>query len=159
DAPIAVVHRSEASGTTYNFSAYLTKLSQEWAGKLGTSKTINWPVGTGTEGNASVGTMVANTPDSIGYVEYGYALSHGLRIASLHNASGKTVSPTQTTIRNAVDAANWAYVPSFNLLLVGVQGDDAWPIAATTWIVLPAKGTASARCLEFFRWALVNGGA
>jgi phosphate transport system substrate-binding protein len=154
DAPIAVVHRSEGSGTTYNFSAYLTKISQEWAGKLGTAKTINWPVGTGTEGNQKVAEMVANTPNSIGYVEYGYALAHNMRIATLHGSANATVYPTQTTIRNAVDAADWAHVSNFNLLLVGVQAKDAWPIAATTWILLPADGSATPTALEFFRYAL-----
>jgi len=157
DAPIAVIHRSEGSGTTYNFSAYLTKTSPEWAGKLGTAKSINWPVGTGTEGNQNVATMVSNTPNSIGYVEYGYALAHNMRIATLHGAAGVTVYPTQTTIRNAVDAADWAHAPSFNLLLVGIQGKDAWPIASTTWVLLPAKGANTSKCLEFFRWALDSG--
>lgn len=157
DAPIAVVHRSEGSGTTYNFSAYLTKVSPEWAGKLGTAKSINWPVGNGTEGNQNVATMVSNTANSIGYVEYGYALAHNMRIATLHSGTGATVYPTQTTIRNAVEAADWAHAPSFNLLLVGVQGKDAWPIAATTWVLVPAKSPNAARTVEFFRWALDSG--
>jgi phosphate transport system substrate-binding protein len=158
DAPITVVHRSEASGTTYNFSAFLTKTSQEWAGKYGTAKTINWPVGMGTEGNQNVAEMVANTANSIGYVEYGYALAHNMRIATLHGADGSTVYPTQTTIRNAVEAADWEHAAKFNLLLVGVQGKDVWPIAATTWIVMPVNGPNTATGLEFFRWALHGGG-
>jgi phosphate transport system substrate-binding protein len=157
DAPITVVHRSEGSGTTYNFSAYLTKVSPEWASKLGTAKSINWPVGNGTEGNQNVANMVSNTPNSIGYVEYGYALAHNMRIATLHNSQGATVYPTQTTIRNAVDAADWEHASNFNLLLVGIQGKDAWPIAATTWILMPAKGTSTTTTLEFFRWALNSG--
>jgi phosphate transport system substrate-binding protein len=154
DAPIAVVHRSEGSGTTYNFTAYLTKISPDWAGKLGTGKTIEWPVGVGTEGNQKVAEMVANTPNAIGYVEYGYALAHNMRIATLHGTDGATVYPSQTTIRNAVDAADWVHVANFNLLLVGVQGKDAWPIAATTWILLPAGGSATSTALDFFRYCL-----
>jgi phosphate transport system substrate-binding protein len=157
DAPIQVVHRSEGSGTTYNFSAYLTKTSPDWAAKLGTAKTINWPVGTGTEGNQNVANMVINTPLSIGYVEYGYALAHNMRIATLHNPSGATVYPNQSTIRNAVDAADWAHVPNFDLLLVGTQAKDAWPIAATTWVLLPAKSATTEKALDFFRWALESG--
>jgi phosphate transport system substrate-binding protein len=157
DAPIAVVHRSEGSGTTYNFTAYLTKASSDWAAKLGTAKSINWPVGAGTEGNQNVANMVINTPLSIGYVEYGYALAHNMRIATVHNANGASVYPNQSTIRNAVDAADWAHVPNFNLLLVGTQAKDAWPIAATTWVLLPAKAPASERAVEFFRWALNSG--
>jgi len=157
DAPIAVVHRSEGSGTTYNFSAYLTKVSPDWATKLGTAKSINWPVGSGTEGNQNVANMVSNTPMSIGYVEYGYALAHNMRIATLHNANGVTVYPNQTTIRNAVDAADWAHVPNFNLLLLGTQAKEAWPIAATTWVLLPAKAPTYQKSVEFFRWALTNG--
>jgi len=157
DAPIVVVHRSEGSGTTYNFSAYLTKTSQEWAGKYGTAKTINWPVGMGTEGNQNVAEMVANTPNSIGYVEYGYALAHNMRIATLHGADGSTVYPSQTTIRNAVEAADWEHAARFNLLLVATQGKDVWPIAATTWIIMPANGANTATSLDFFRWTLRSG--
>jgi len=157
DATIAVVHRSEGSGTTYNFSAYLTKVSPAWAGTLGTAKTINWPVGTGTEGNQKVAEMVANTANAIGYVEYGYALAHNMRVATLHGAGGATVYPTQTTIRNAVDAADWEHAPNFNLLLVGIQGKDAWPIAATTWIVMPANAASTATVLDFVRFALHSG--
>lgn len=157
DAAISVVHRSEGSGTTYNFSAYLTKASPDWAARLGTAKTINWPVGSGTEGNQNVANMVTNTPRSIGYVEYGYALAHNMRIATLHSATGGTVYPNQTTIRNAVEAADWAHASSFNLLLVGTQAKEAWPIAATTWVLMPVKGAANDKCLDFFRWALNSG--
>jgi phosphate transport system substrate-binding protein len=158
DAPISVVHRSEGSGTTYNFTAYLTKASSDWAAKLGTAKSINWPVGAGTEGNQNVANMVINTPHSIGYVEYGYALAHNMRIATLHNANGTTVYPNQTTIRNAVDAADWAHASHYNLLLVGTQANQAWPIAATTWILMPARTSATTdKGLEFFRWALNSG--
>jgi len=157
DAPITVVHRSEGSGTTYNFSAYLTKASPEWAATLGTAKSINWPVGSGTEGNQNVANMVTNTPRSIGYVEYGYALAHNMRIATLHSPSGATVYPNQTTIRNAVEAADWAHVPNFNLLLVGTPAKEAWPIAATTWVLMPAKAATTEKCLDFFRWALNSG--
>ncbi len=158
DAPIAVVHRSEGSGTTYNFSAYLTKVSPDWAAKLGTAKTINWPVGSGTEGNQNVANMVGNTPNSIGYVEYGWALAHNMRIATLHDSTGASVYPTQTTIRNAVEGADWAHASSFNLLLVGIPGKEAWPITATTWVLMPAKGAATEKSLDFFRWALEKGG-
>ena len=157
DAPIKVVHRSEGSETTYNFTAYLTKASPDWAGTLGTAKSINWPVGSGTEGNQNVATMVINTPHSIGYVEYGYALAHNMRIATLHTASGSSVYPNQTTIRNSVDSADWAHASNFNLLLVGTQAKDAWPIAATTWILMPSKGASTEKSLEFFRWALNSG--
>jgi len=159
DAPIAVVHRSEGSGTTYNFTAYLTKISPEWAGKLGTGKTVTWPVGTGTEGNQNVANMVGNTPNSIGYVEYGWALAHNMRIATLHDSTGASVYPTQTTIKNALEAADWAHAANFNLLLVGVEGKEAWPIAATTWILMPQKGANTEKSLDFFRWALHSGGA
>jgi phosphate transport system substrate-binding protein len=157
DAPIGVVHRSEGSGTTYNFTAYLTKASQEWAAKLGTAKVISWPVGNSAEGNQNVATMVTNTRNSISYVEYGYALAHNMRIATLHNSAGVTVFPTQTTIRNAVDAADWEHAANFNLLLVDIQGKDAWPIAATTWILIPTRRATAAKSLEFFRWALDHG--
>ena len=77
-----------------------------------------------------------------------------MRLATLQGSEKATVYPTQTTIRNAVDAADWAHAANFNLLLVGVQGKDAWPIAATTWILLPAKGSATPMALDFFRFCL-----
>jgi phosphate transport system substrate-binding protein len=116
-------------------------------------------VGAGTEGNQNVANMVGNTPNSIGYVEYGWALAHNMRIATLHDSTGGTVYPTQTTIRNALDAADWEHAASFNLMLVGVEGKEAWPIAATTWILMPSKGANTAKCLEFFKFALDGGGA
>jgi phosphate transport system substrate-binding protein len=80
-----------------------------------------------------------------------------MRIATLHTADGSSVYPTQTTIRNAVETADWAHAAKFNLLLVGIQGKDAWPIAATTWALLPAKSATTEKTLEFFRWALEHG--
>jgi phosphate transport system substrate-binding protein len=160
DQPINVLHRADSSGITYNFTAYLSKVSPEWAEKVGTNKAPKWAVGKGVEGNAQLGQAVIGSSYSIAYLEYGFALEHNLQIASLQNDGGKKVSPTQSTIRSAVDAADWASAPHFNLLLVGVQGGDVWPIAAVTWIVLPRtqrKAPGGQGVADFFRWVLYNG--
>ena len=160
DEAIVVVHRGDSSGITYNFTAYLTKSSQAWAGALGTSKKLKWPVGVDAEGNANLGMRVTETPNAIGYVEYGYALTHEMQIVNLFATSERAISPTHTTIRNALESADWGNAREFNLLLVGIQGTDTWPIAATTWIVMPRdwrrmpEGRAA---LEFFGWSLVRG--
>ncbi|HJU40944.1 MAG TPA: phosphate ABC transporter substrate-binding protein PstS, partial [Tahibacter sp.] len=152
--PITVVHRGDSSGITYNFTAYLSHASDGWRATLGTGKTVKWPVGVPAEGNTGLGQRVTQTPNSIGYVEYGYALQHEMQIVALYTSGQRPISPTQTTIRNAVESAPWGTARNFNLLLVGIAGDDTWPIAATTWVVLPKSRRAS---LDFLRWALERG--
>lgn len=161
DEPINVVRRGDSSGITYNFTAYLSKVSPEWAATLGTGKTVKWPVGVAADGNAGLGQRVIATPFAIGYVEYGYALQHEMQIVNLYATTERAISPTQTTIRNALESADWRSAAEFNLLLVGIQGTDTWPIAASTWIVLPrdAQKSQSVRAaLAFFDWALQRGG-
>ncbi|HSX62774.1 MAG TPA: phosphate ABC transporter substrate-binding protein PstS [Tahibacter sp.] len=161
DAPITVVRRSDSSGITYNFTAYLSKTSPEWAGTIGTGKTVKWPVGIAAEGNTGLGQRVVETPYSIGYVEYGYALQHELQIVNLYATPERAISPTQTTIRNALESADWLGASHFNLLLVGIQGSDTWPIAASTWIVMPRSLRGAEReriAMTFFGWALERGG-
>jgi phosphate transport system substrate-binding protein len=161
DEPITVVRRGDSSGITYNFTAYLSKVSPEWKQALGTGKTVKWPVGIAAEGNSGLGQLVTQTGYSIGYVEYGYALQHEMQIVNLFATSERAISPTQTTIRNALESADWRGAAEFNLLLVGIQGADTWPIAASTWIVMPrdAQNSQSARTvLAFFGWALERGG-
>lgn len=152
--PIVVVHRGDSSGITYNFTAYLSKVSAAWRDTLGTGKTVKWPGGVPAEGNTGLGQRVTATPNSIGYVEYGYALQHEMQIVSMYTSGDRAIAPTHTTIRNAVESAPWGASRHFNLLLVGVAGDDTWPIAATTWVVLPRARTNS---LAFLRWALERG--
>lgn len=158
--PITVVHRGDASGITYNFSAYLSRVSNEWSDTLGIGKTVKWPVGLPAEGNGAVATLVSHTANSIGYVEYGYALEHEMQIVGLHSTNGTSIAPNQATIRNTVEAADWAHASHFNLLLVGIQGDRVWPIAATTWIVMPVDQRKTERgrgTLDFVRWCLEHG--
>lgn len=161
DEPIIVVRRSDSSGITYNFTAYLSRISPEWSTAIGTGKTVKWPVGIEAEGNVGVGQLVSQTPFSIGYVEYGYALQHELQIVNLFATPERAISPTQTTIRNALESADWRSASEFNLLLVGIQGTDTWPIAASTWIVMPRdveKSQDGRAALMFFGWALDRGG-
>ena len=157
-APIKVIHRSDSSGITYNFTAYLSKVSPAFKEKVGIGKNVTWPTGTGVDGNVNLAAAVSSTPNSLGYVEYGYALQHEMHIAGLHDASGRTVSPSQTSISAAVQAADWAHASHFNLMLVGVQGTDAWPIAVTTWAVVPASQQKNKVALDFLRFVLHSGG-
>ncbi|UXI68038.1 phosphate ABC transporter substrate-binding protein PstS [Tahibacter amnicola] len=160
--PIIVLYRGDSSGTSFNITSYLTKVSPEWAQGVGTSKAPQWPTGRGIQGNETSGDTVIGTPYSIAYVEYGYALDHNMQIVGLRDAAGKTVSPTQSTISSAVDAADWANAPHFSVLLVGVQGNNAWPIAAVTWAVVsrtPRRMADGQGTLDFFRWVIRNGAA
>ncbi|UXI69692.1 phosphate ABC transporter substrate-binding protein PstS [Tahibacter amnicola] len=160
DQPITVVHRSDSSGITYNLTAFLSRVSPAWAEKYGTNKLPQWPAGVPAKGNDGVGQKITQTPYSIGYVEYGYALEHNMSITGLRNSAGATIAPTQTTISNAVAAADWESAPHFSTLLSGVQDANAWPIAAVTWVVMPRTPRKMAEdqgTLDFFTWVLRNG--
>src|SRR5437660_21003 len=109
--PIAVVHRSDGSGTTYNFAYYLAEASPEWKSKVGFNTSVEWPVGIGAKGNEGVANNVAQTKGSIGYVEYAYAKQNKLTFTKMVNKDGKTVAPTSATFQAAASNANWSSVP------------------------------------------------
>jgi phosphate transport system substrate-binding protein len=160
DQAIAVVHRSDGSGTTFNFTYYLADVSEDWKTQVGVEKAVQWPVGIGAKGNEGVANNVGNTAGSIGYVEYAYALQNDLTYTQMVNKAGKTVSPTSAAFSAAAANADWSSKPGYGVILANQPGDESWPMTAATWILMykqPADPAASAEALKFFAWAYANG--
>jgi phosphate transport system substrate-binding protein len=157
---IAVVHRSDGSGTTFNFTYYLSDVSPDWKSKVGSDTAVEWPVGIGAKGNEGVANNVANTKGSIGYVEYAYALQNKLTYTKMMNKAGKVVGPTSESFQAAAAGADWSSKPGFGVILANQPGDGSWPMTAGTWILMykqPSDAAASAEALKFFSWAYKNG--
>jgi phosphate transport system substrate-binding protein len=160
DAAIAVVHRSDGSGTTFNFTNYVSKMSPEWKEKVGSDAAVEWPIGIGAKGNEGVANNVAQTKGSIGYVEYAYAKQNKMTFANMVNKDGKTVTPEMKTFQAAAANADWKSVPGYGVILTGQPGADAWPITAASFILMhqePKDPAASTAALKFFDWAYKNG--
>ena len=153
DQPILVVHRSDGSGTTYIWVDYLSKVSPEWQQKVGKGTSVNWPVGLGGKGNEGVSGQVKNTPGALGYVELAYAVKNKLPVASVKNAAGKFIEPTIASTTAAAAGAAKSMPDDFRASLTNVLGDDAYPIASFTWLLVykdqpnEAKGRAVAKFL------------
>ncbi|KTB61180.1 phosphate ABC transporter substrate-binding protein PstS [Pseudomonas syringae] len=160
ETAITVVHRSDGSGTTYNFTNYLSKVSPEWNEKLKFGSTVQWPAGVGGKGNEGVSAYVKQIKGSIGYVEYSYAVTNKLSYTQLKNAAGKFIKPDAKAFAAAADSAKWEDAKDFNLIMTNAPGDTAWPITATTWIIMYKKAKneeKSAAAFDFFKWSLENG--
>jgi len=160
DGKITVVHRSDGSGTSYNFTNYLSKVSDGWKSKIGFGTAVPWPVGVGGKGNEGVSAYVKQIKNSIGYVEYAYALQNKMTHAQLKNAAGKFIQPNAKAFQAAADTADWANAKDFNLIMTNAPGDGAWPITATTWIIMykqPKNAEQSQAAFNFFKWSLENG--
>ena len=160
DAKITVVHRSDGSGTTFNFSDYLSKVSATWKSKVGEGTAVKWPVGIGGKGNEGVSAYIKQIPNSIGYVEYAYALQNHIGYAVMKNAAGKVVEPKTASFQAAAATADWAHAKNFNLLMTNAPGAEAWPITATSWVIMykqPKNEANSKVALDFFKWAYANG--
>jgi len=159
--PIAVAHRSDGSGTTFNFTNYLSKVSADWKTKVGENSAVEWPVGIGAKGNEGVANNVANTKGAIGYVEYAYAKQNKLTFTKMLNKEGKVVAPTSETFQAAAANADWAKAPGFYQILTDQPGAKSWPITASSFIIVPKapKDIPSAtEAQKFFGWAFANGG-
>ena len=159
-AAITVVRRSDGSGTTFNFTDYLSKVSPEWKSKGGTGTVVEWPVGVGAKGNDGVAGNVSQTKNSIGYVEYAYAKQNKMTHADLVNAGGKRVSPTVAAFQAAAANADWANSPGYYQILTNQPGDASWPITAATFILMngePVDKAASSEAVKFFDWAFEKG--
>jgi phosphate transport system substrate-binding protein len=157
---ISVVHRSDGSGTTYNWVDFLAKASAAWKEKVGVGLSVNWPVGVGGDGNAGVAAAVTATPGAIGYVEYAYAVQNKLSFGQVENAHGLFVSPTPETFQAAASTVDWRDFKDFSVLMTDAGGPDAFPITATTFILMyksPKDSVRSAATLAFFKWALEDG--
>jgi phosphate transport system substrate-binding protein len=159
---IAVVHRSDGSGTTFNFTYYLGDVSAEWKANVGVNKAVEWPVGIGAKGNEGVAANVANTKGAVGYVEYAYALQNHMTFTRMINKAGKAVSPNSQAFQAAAANADWNSEPGYGVILANQPGDASWPMTAATWILVykqPVNPAATGQALKFFDWAYKNGGA
>jgi phosphate transport system substrate-binding protein len=157
---IAVVRRSDGSGTTFNFTTYLSDVSDEWKTKVGANTAVEWPVGVGAKGNEGVSGNIGQTKNSIGYVEYAYAKQNKLTYAGLVNKGGKTVQPTVEAFQSAASNADWAKAPGYYVILANQPGDKSWLITAATFILMhkePTDKAASAEAIKFFKWAFEKG--
>jgi phosphate transport system substrate-binding protein len=157
---IEVVHRSDGSGTTYNFADYLAKVSPEWKTKVGVNTSVEWPTGEGGKGNEGVAAVVGQRAGAIGYVEYAYALQNKMTYTLMGNKAGKFVSPDSKTFQSAAANADWKNTPGFNLLLTDQPGDDSWPITASSFILVykvQDKPENAKQVLDFFAWSYANG--
>ncbi len=158
---IAVVHRSDGSGTTFNFTDYLSKVSPDWKSKVGENTAVEWPQGIGAKGNEGVANNVMQTKGSIGYVEFAYAKQNKLTYTGLINKEGKAVEPTMPAFQAAAANADWANAPGFYQILTDQPGAASWPITAATFILMqkkPQDPAAATEALKFFDWAYSKGG-
>ena len=157
---ITVVHRADGSGTSFNFTNYLSKVNQEWATKLNFGTTVAWPAGIGGKGNEGVSAFVRQINNSIGYVEYAYALQNHMSYVLVQNATGRYVSPDGASFAAAAATADWKSARDFNLIMTNASGADAWPITATTWAIMykkPKNAVNARTAFDFFKWSFEQG--
>ena len=159
---ITVVHRSDGSGTTFNFVNYLSKVSGDWKAKVGEGTSVQWPTGIGGKGNEGVAAYVKQINGGIGYVELSYALQNKMAYARLKNAAGNYVLPSDETFSAAAASADWAGTRDFYLVMTNAPGENSWPITATNFILMykqPKNAASAGQAREFFQWVYANGDA
>jgi phosphate transport system substrate-binding protein len=159
-AGINVVYRSDGSGTTFVWTDYLSRVSEEWKSKIGANTSVSWPLGVGGKGNEGVSATVKQIPNSIGYVEYAYAKQNKMAYALVRNKDGKFPVPEIDTFQAAAANADWKAAPSYGIILNDQPGEKSWPITSATFVLMQAKSDkpeGSAVALKFFDWAFSNG--
>ena len=157
---ITPVHRSDGSGTTFNFTHYLSQVNPGWKSKFGEGTTVSWNGGIGGKGNEGVAGYVKQIPYSIGYVEYAYVIQNKMAYTLMQNSAGKLIAPSAKSFAAAAATADWAHAKDFNLVMTNAPGPNAYPITASTFVLMykqpkNAAGTAAAK--KFFNWALAKG--
>jgi len=162
DLAITVVHRADGSGTTFNWTDYLTTVSKEWADRVGRGAAVKWPASTsvGGKGNEGVAANVNRIKGSIGYVEYAYVKKNNMTFLQLQNKAGKFVSPDDLTFAAAADGADWFSVPGMGLSIVDQKNPNAWPVSSASFIIMykdPTDKKTSQEVIKFFDWAFKNG--
>lgn len=162
DQAITVVHRADGSGTTFNFTDYLTSVSKDWADKVGKGAAVKWPAesSVGGKGNEGVAANVSRVKGAVGYVEYAYVKKNNIPYMQLQNADGKYVSPDDKTFAAAAAGADWFSVPGMGVSMVNAKGAESWPISTASFILMykePANKPEAAEVLKFFDWAFKNG--
>jgi phosphate transport system substrate-binding protein len=157
---IVVVHRADGSGTTYCFTDYLSKVSDEWKTKFGKGTSVNWPVGLGGKGNEGVTGTVKNTPNSLGYVELIYAESNKIPYGNVQNAAGAFVKASFTAVSSAASGAAKEMPDDFRVSITNAPGKASYPISTFTWLLIPEKFSDTAKrdaMKGFLKWALADG--
>jgi phosphate transport system substrate-binding protein len=162
DLEITVVHRADGSGTTFNFTDYLSTVSKDFNDKVGKGAAVKWPAATsvGGKGNEGVAANVTRVKGSIGYVEYAYVKKNNMIFMQMLNADGKYVAPDDKTFASAAAGADWFSVPGMGISMVNAKGADSWPISTASFILMykePTDKAASAEALKFFDWSFKNG--
>lgn len=162
DMTITVVHRADGSGTTFNWTDYLTVVSKDWADTVGRGAAVKWPAPTsvGGKGNEGVAANVTRTKGALGYVEYAYAKKNNIPVMALQNADGNYVMPGDDTFQAAAAGVDWFSVPGMGVSMVNAKGKDSWPVTTASFILMykdPANKSESAEVLKFFDWAFKNG--
>ena len=160
---ITVVHRADGSGTTFNWTDYLSAVSKDWADTVGKGAAVKWPAPTsvGGRGNEGVAANVSRTRGALGYVEYAYAKKNNIPVMALQNADGKYVMPDDKTFQAAAAGVDWFSVPGMGVSMVNAKGADSWPVTTASFILMyknPADKAESVEVLKFFDWAFKNGG-
>jgi phosphate transport system substrate-binding protein len=157
---IAVVHRSDGSGTTFLFTNYLSTVSPTWASKVGANSSVEWPVGLGAKGNEGVAGQTKQTDGAIGYVEFAYAKQNKMTYTKMLNKDGKVVEPSIESFQAAAANADWANAKGFYLVLTNEPGAASWPISGASFILVykkPDSAPAVLTALHFFDWAYKKG--
>jgi len=157
---IVVVHRSDGSGTTYIWTDYLSKVSEEWKTKVGRGGSVSWPVGLGGKGNEGVTGQIKNAPNSIGYVELIYAVSNNIAYGNVKNSSGNFVKADLASVSAAAAAAAKSMPEDFRVSITDPPGKTAYPIASFTWLLIPEKFSDGAKrdaIKNFVKWMLTEG--
>jgi phosphate transport system substrate-binding protein len=162
DQNITVVHRADGSGTTFNWTDYLTVVSPEWEKRVGRGAAVKWPAtsSVGGKGNEGVAANVNRVKGSIGYVEYAYVKKNNMNFMLLQNKAGVFVAPDDATFAAAAAGADWFSVPGMGLSIVNQGGKDTWPVTTASFIIMyrePADKRASQEVIKFFDWAFKNG--
>ena len=162
DQAITIVHRADGSGTTFNFTDYLTSVSKDWSSTVGKGAAVKWPAASsvGGKGNEGVAANVNRVKGSLGYVEYAYVKKNNMNFMQIQNADGKYVSPDDLTFAAAAASADWFSVPGMGVSMVNAKGANSWPVSTASFILMyknPADKAASAEALKFFDYAFKNG--
>jgi phosphate transport system substrate-binding protein len=162
DVNITVIHRADGSGTTFNWTDYLSTVSPEWLATVGRGAAVKWPAASsiGGKGNEGVAANVQRTHGAIGYVEYAYAKKNNIAVMALQNRNGRFVMPGDDTFSAAAAGADWFLVPGMGLSIVNQPGDAAYPVTTASFILMyknPVNPAESAEVLKFFDWAFKNG--
>jgi phosphate transport system substrate-binding protein len=160
DENITVVHRADASGTTFLWSDFLSSTNAEWREKIGTGSVVEWPAGVAATGNEGVASSVQRTRVSIGYVEYAYAKQHNLSDVSVRNRDGFFVRPGKASFEAAAMSARWQRASDLSQVLVDEAGSASWPITGASFIIVPKRSDdacSALQTLRFFDWAFRRG--